>query len=61
LLRFTLLCPSSPAVFFADCVVESMANNICVCWVHCDDDDIWSGVFQLEQTTLFCGAQEGRE
>ena len=59
LLRVAFLLPSFPFVFFPDGAVRSMGYDIRVCRIHRHDDDIRPGVFQLEQTALLCGAQEG--
>jgi hypothetical protein len=56
LLRFAFLHPSSPDVYFPNCEVASMANDVWVCRIHRGDDHIRSGIFQLDQTSLFRGA-----
>ena len=47
---------SPPLVFLPDGVVESMGDDICACRIHCDDDNIGSSIFELEQTVLLCDA-----
>jgi len=46
---------SPPLVFLPD-GVEPMSDDICVCQIHCDDDNIGSSIFELEQTVFLCGA-----